>query len=386
MQGPSISLYVIGFLLAAICGSVYYLLKKLVPSFNRAFRYTYIALTASALGFAFFNRVLYALGLPPILSMIAVWWMAGLFIMLPFLLFWRGLAAVEQRTRKKAGEDISRRDFIRKSAAAVPLVALGVSAKGVYGAGEVTIQRHDLKLANFPKDLGKVKLVQISDSHIGPFFGINSLEQALKLTAAENPDLVVITGDLIDDLNLLDQTINRLTKLQAALPYGMYFAWGNHEYFRDRSKIRRALAQSPIVVLENSAAQISQGENPLFLLGVDYPWAKNTDEMRSIKQSYLQQSLEKVPESACKILLSHHPDFIDNAFQAGIPLTLTGHTHGGQVNVAGHSLLPVQYKYMRGLYRQGDLAGYVSTGTGNWLPFRLGCPAEISVFTLSALS
>jgi predicted MPP superfamily phosphohydrolase len=119
------------------------------------------------------------------------------------------------------------------------------------------------------------------------------------------------------------------------------------------------------------------------LIGVDYPWAKNAEEMRTVREKYLKLGLEKVPQGAFKILLSHHSDFIDDAFKARIPLTLTGHTHGGQVNVAGHSLLPVQYKYMRGVYRQGDFVGYVSTGTGNWLPFRLGCPAEISVFTLS---
>jgi predicted MPP superfamily phosphohydrolase len=108
--------------------------------------------------------------------------------------------------------------------------------------------------------------------------------------------------------------------------------------------------------------------------------------MRYIRKKYLQQGLAKIPENAFKVLLSHHPDFIEDAFAANIPLTLAGHTHGGQVNVARHSLLPLNYKYMRGLYRQGNLAGYVSTGAGNWLPFRIGCPPEVSVFTLSALS
>jgi predicted MPP superfamily phosphohydrolase len=386
VQGPSISLYVIAVVIGAIYVGVYYLLIKLLPIFQRrTVRFAYIVLTVSAAAAAFFNRILYAAGMPPVLGMIAIWWLIGLFLMLPLLLFWRGLAAVERRTGiKKAG--LSRRDFICKGAAAIPIVSLGISAKGVYEAGEITIERHELRLPAFPKDLPKLKIVQISDLHIGPFFGMESLERVLNLAINEHPDIVVITGDLIDDLSLLDETMAHLARFQAALPYGLYYCWGNHEYFRDRNKIRRALAQSPLKVLENSSAQLSYGEHPFYLIGVDYPWAKNAEDMRAIKQAFLQEGLKAVPENAFKVLLSHHPDFIEDAFKAGIPLTLTGHTHGGQVNVAGHSLLPVHYKYMRGLYRQGDLAGYVSKGAGSWLPFRLGCPAEISVFTLSALS
>ncbi|MCE5286283.1 MAG: metallophosphoesterase [Pelosinus sp.] len=386
MHGPSISLYVIALIVGAICWGVYYLLKKMLPIFQqKALGYAYILLTVGVVVLAFFNRTLSAAGMPQILSMVGVWWMMGLFFMLPLLLFWRGLAIVEQRTSKKAG-GISRRDFICKGAAVLPVVSLGLSAKGVYDAREITVQRHNFRLPNFPKDLGKVKIVQISDTHIGPFFGPKSLERALNLAASEQPDLVVITGDLIDDLSLLDSTMKTLADFQKTLPYGLYFTWGNHEYFRDQNKIRRALAESPLTVLENSSCQIIQGERPFYLIGVDYPWAKSAEEMRSVKQNFLQQAVEKVPDNAFKVLLSHHPDFIDNAFAAGLPLTLSGHTHGGQVNVFGHSLLPVKYKYMRGLYQQGDLVGYVSTGTGSWLPFRLGCPAEISVFTLSALS
>jgi predicted MPP superfamily phosphohydrolase len=321
--------------------------------------------------------------MPPVLGMIAIWWLIGIFLMLPLLLFWRGLAAVGKHKTNKTG--LSRRDFICKSAQALPIVSLGLSAKGVYDAGEVTVQRHELFLPGLTQELGRLKIVQISDTHIGPFFDLRSLDHVLKLAAEQQPDLTVITGDLIDELSLLDETMERLARFAALMPYGLYYTWGNHEYFRNRGKIREALAKSPLKVLENSSWQVTDGEHPFYLLGVDYPWAKNAEEMRQVTQDFLRKALNKTPENAFKILLSHHPDFIDNAFDAGIPFTLTGHTHGGQVNVAGHSLLPVQYKYMRGLYRQGELAGYVSTGAGNWLPFRLGCPAEIAVFTLSAL-
>jgi len=97
-------------------------------------------------------------------------------------------------------------------------------------------------------------------------------------------------------------------------------------------------------------------------------------------------ALSSIPAGACRILISHHPDFIEDAFAAGIPLTLTGHTHGGQVYLFGKSLLPVQYRYMRGIYRQNGLYAYVHVGTGHWLPFRVDCPPEIAVFTLTRKS
>lgn len=380
MRGPSISLLVLGVLIGVICWGVYYLLKKMLPFFqHRANRYAYILVTIAALAIMFFSRNLSQAGLPPVLGKAAVWWMMGLLILLPLMLLWRGLLAVERRTGKI---DLSRRSFLKSSTVVLPALSLGLSAKGIYESGDIITQRYEFSFPNFPRELGKLKIVQISDSHIGPFFGPDALDRALNLTAREQPDLVVITGDLIDDLNLLDVTLQKLTDFQSSLPYGMYFTWGNHEYFRDQNRIRQALTDSPIRVLENSSWQL-RADLPFYLLGVDYPWAKNAEEMRTVREKYLKLGLEKVPEDAFKVLLSHHPDFIDDAFKAGIPLTLTGHTHGGQVNVAGHSLLPVQYKYMRGLYHQGDFIGYVSTGTGNWLPFRLGCPAEISVFTLS---
>lgn len=381
MQAPSVSLYIIALIITIICLGVYYLLKKLLPLFKaRLVRYVFLAVTVGAAAIAFLNRPLFASGLPPIFSYFAVWWLISLLIMLPLLLFWRGLLAVSRQTGRQG---LSRRDFICKSAAIIPLISVGFSAKGIYDSSEITVWRHSFSFKDFPKDLAPLKIVQISDTHIGAFFGMDSLERVLSLAIGEQPDVVVITGDLIDDLSLLDMTMERLSRFEALVPYGVYYCWGNHEYFRDQSKIRRAVAHSPLKLLENSSQKISTGERPFYFVGVDYPWAKKAEEMRFVRKSYLEKGLEGVPEDAFTVLLSHHPDFIEDAFHKGIPLTLAGHTHGGQVNIAEHSLLPVKYKYMRGLYREQDMLGYVSTGAGSWLPFRICCPAEIAVFTLS---
>ena len=117
----------------------------------------------------------------------------------------------------------------------------------------------------------------------------------------------------------------------------------------------------------------------------------------------MEEALADVPLDAVKVLLAHHSDFIEQGIAHGIDLTLTGHTHGGQFAIGQTALLPVRYRYMRGFYgaggalgsieggtvslptRVGDLSplGYVNAGAGSWFPLRVGCPPEITIFTLT---
>jgi len=88
------------------------------------------------------------------------------------------------------------------------------------------------------------------------------------------------------------------------------------------------------------------------------------------------------PSNAFTVMIAHHPDFLFDGFANKIPLTLAGHTHGGQVVIGGVPVSPLPYRYMRGLYQENQGYGYVSSGAGHWIPFRFGCPPEISIFTL----
>lgn len=277
---------------------------------------------------------------------------------------------------------ITRRQFLKGMAAVVPAMPLTISAYGVIeGDTNIGLNKYALSFPQLPPALTGYKIAQISDTHIGSFFGMDKLDKVLAMVKAEQPDLLVITGDLIDDLALLSPTMERLAAFQAELPQGIFYCWGNHEYFRDIGRIRRALYSSPIVVLENENKEVYNG---LYLAGVDYPWSKNRGEQEAVQREYFARAIRGIFPNAFTVLLAHHPAFFDNAFAAGVPLALAGHTHGGQVNFFGKSVLPVQYKYMRGMFRQGDSYGYVSVGAGHWLPLRLNCPAEVSVFTLQA--
>lgn len=325
----------------------------------------------------------------PLVDLSYVWIIAGVVLLcfFPVLFILRKLSnSVNSvaKGRETNRVDISRRTFLQSVLYVSPILALGVSATGVYSAEkEMVIRQVPLSFRGLPQDLQGFKIAQISDTHIGPFFSLERLDEVLQSIIEEKPDLVVITGDLIDDLTLLEPTISKLNQFLSRIPYGIYFCWGNHEYFKDINRIRRELAKSSIHVLENSSLPVTVGKTTFYMLGVDYPWPKDPGEGGSIRQQFMIKAKDKIPSDAFKVLLAHHPDFLFNAFADQIPLTLSGHTHGGQVNILGKSLLPVSYHYMRGLYQENHSYGYVSPGTGQWIPFRLGCPPEISIITLT---
>lgn len=317
-------------------------------------------------------------------------WIIGqifLLLLLSLLLLIMFLTKKYQRHLSRSGSvtktGLSRRDFLKIAAGTLPVVAFGLSAEGVYQATEgLTLVRRELVFPDLPESLHHFKIAQISDAHLGPFFMLDKLDEALQLILQEKPQLLVITGDLIDDLSYLEQMMIKLEAVSEFIPYGIYFCWGNHEYFRNKPRIAEAFKDSAVTLLDNSSQLLFSGKRPVYLLGVDYPWSNNKEEEQQVIQAALARARENVPQEAFSILLAHHPDFLSAAFQARIPLTLSGHTHGGQIALFGHSLLPVQYKYMRGMYQEQGCYGYVSIGAGQWLPFRLGCPAEVAVFTL----
>lgn len=326
----------------------------------------------------------------PLVDVAFIWIIGGSILLCLFPIFF---AARRLEKQDRAGDETcnpeyfnaSRRTFLQKMLYAAPVLSLGISAQGVYSAErEMVIQHISLSFHGLSRNLEGFKIAQISDTHLGPFFSLERLDEVLQLVIKEKPQLVVITGDLIDDLNLLAPAIQKLSRFCSSIPYGVYFCWGNHEYFRDINRIKRALADSPVHVLKNSNIAIEVGETKLYILGVDYPWPKDAVEKEKTRQQFLAKAEQDVPAGAFKVLLAHHPDFLFNAFSSQIPLTLSGHTHGGQVNILGKSLLPVSYRYMRGLYTENHSYGYVSPGTGQWVPFRIGCPPEIGIFTLKA--
>lgn len=357
---------------------------------NKRFRYGYWLLTIGTclmIGFFWSSRPVLE-GNPDALRALAYAsfaWLIGIIVMALLLpvVYLAHRALPGRSPAPSGGEGISRRAFLRHALATAPVLAVGVAGQGVYEAETaMAVNRYDLAFGDLPESLAGLKIVQLSDLHLGPYFTLQRLDSVLALVRKEQPDLLVITGDFADDLTLLPPAVGRMEGLIRQIPYGAYFCWGNHEYFRDISKVHQILTASPIKILDNTSAQITP-DRQLYLLGVDYPWPRDQREAAATRSRYLAAALRDVPTGAFSVLLAHHPDFFMESFAAGIPLTLSGHTHGGQIVIMGQTVLPLRYRYMRGFYRAGKSVGYVHSGTGHWFPFRLGCPPEIGVFRLA---
>lgn len=276
--------------------------------------------------------------------------------------------------------DLERRRFLQ-GGAALPLLAGGV---GIYGstAGrrETVVREFSVPLAGIGSEIDGFRVAQISDIHLGLFFSLDDLTALLEEAAALGVDALLITGDLFDDDELNVAAVARVDAFVERFPQGIWFCYGNHEYFRDIDRTKQALARSRIRVLANDRARVVEGARPLYFAGVDYP--KRRAEFDALRKRYTEEAMRGIPRGAVTIFLAHHPDFIDDAAERGAALVLTGHTHGGQIGLFGVPLVPPVFKYMRGLYRVGDTIGYVHCGNGSWFPYRLGCPPEIAVFRL----
>lgn len=318
-----------------------------------------------------------------LLQLVVIWFMFQLFA-IALSAIWQLLFFVWQRL---AGADVpldeGRRQLCQQ-AAYLPLVAAGgISLYGSLDESQrIETVRQVVKLPRLPSALQGFTLAQLSDVHLGYFFSLEKLEATLVQIAANKPDVLLITGDLFDDRQHNAAAVKMVDAYVKAFPQGIYFCWGNHEYMRGAEEIAAALAQTSIKVLRDEATLLLSSARPLYLIGTDYPLDRSRSQAEQCQES-LTEAMKDVPENAVKVLMAHHSIFIDSAFASGIDLTLTGHTHGGQIGLFGLPLVPL-FKYTRGMYRQGALYGYVNSGAGSWCPFRFGCPAEITYFRLQA--
>ena len=246
---------------------------------------------------------------------------------------------------------------------------------------------YDVPVKDLPTDLEGFRLAQISDIHLGAYYSLERLEALLQRIADSKPDLLAITGDIFDDVPMNPAAIKLVDSFTDKFKFGICYIHGNHEHFRGIYQIEQMLKQTNINMLVNRSKNVT---GKLYILGVDYPsrapiTSTNDKEVeerfREVRHSYVEGAMVNVPDDAVKILLAHHPEFIDDGAERHCVLTLTGHTHGSQFGIFGVPLFPV-FKYTRGLVKTGDSLGYVHCGNGSWFPFRIGCPPEIAYFTL----
>ncbi len=271
-----------------------------------------------------------------------------------------------------------------------PLMSLAVALYGNRIEKNRDVENfYDVPIKDLPPDLEGFRLAQISDIHLGAYYSLERLEALLQRIADAKPDLLAITGDIFDDTAMNPAAIKLVDSFTDKFKFGIYYIHGNHEHFRGIYQIEQMLKQTNINMLVNRSKNVT---GKLYILGVDYPSrapvTSTGDKEREkvfaeARRSYVSGAMVNVPDDAVKILLAHHPEFIDDGAERHCALTLTGHTHGSQFGIFGVPLFPV-FKYTRGLVKIGDSLGYVHVGNGSWFPMRIGCPPEIAYFTLKA--
>ena len=282
-----------------------------------------------------------------------------------------------------AAPDLLPAKAIRETTAeAVPLLAFALTALGLLNARRTArVVTVDLPIAALPPALQAFRIVQISDIHVGPTIKQRYLEGIVEAVNRLKPDLVAITGDLVDgSVDELGRHVAPLTRLVSR--HGSFFVTGNHEYYSGADPWIRELQRLGIEVLLNRHVVIEHGGARLVLAGVPDYSAHHYDATHQIDPV---AALAGAPaDAAVRVLLAHQPRGVDVAARAGFHVQLSGHTHGGQF-LPWTYLVPLQQPFTAGLHRVANLWLYVSRGTGYWgPPKRLGAPSEITELRLVA--
>jgi predicted MPP superfamily phosphohydrolase len=235
-----------------------------------------------------------------------------------------------------------------------------------------TVNDERIWLDALPSAFHGLRVVQISDIHHGLFLPKEWLSEAVRQANRLEPDIIALTGDFVTySRRNIGPAAELLGRLRAR--YGVYAVLGNHDFRVDATAITDALRREHIDVLRNRHVALWFGGESVYLAGVD-DYGYGAD---------LRRAMRGVPRDAATVLLAHNPRVIHLASRHNVSLVLSGHTHGGQVNlpllgtVYGRS--PERLRYKIGWDRMAATQIYVSRGIGTIvLPWRLRCPAEIT--------
>lgn len=291
-----------------------------------------------------------------------------------------GMLARRRARAAKSARAGARRQFLRQAAAVLPASAVAAGAAAMTGNDSTKIVQIPLDFPNLPPALDGLRILHLSDLHLGVGRTSADLSAILDSLRADPPDLIVLTGDVADELSELEAALDLVTAF--APRFGVYAALGNHEYLNDIGSMLPAYQRSSVRLLINDTASVPIGDATLFLAGVDDPVFFGP--ARPFYERTIAACAALAPTEGFRLLLCHRPEGFEAAARHGFHLTLSGHTHGGQVGLLGRSAFEVLFgvPYLWGHYRRGESRLYTTSGFGHWFPFRLNCPAEAPLITL----
>ena len=259
------------------------------------------------------------------------------------------------------------------------LAAVGIGALTAFGGPYV--RRIDIPVEGLPPDLDGLRIVQISDLHVGPTMRVAYVQRVVDMTKELAPDLIALTGDIVDG------SVSRLAAHVAPLE-GLtsgdraFFVLGNHDYYSGAAPWTAHFERMGFHVLRNAHVTLERGAARLVIGGV-IDFAARMSDPNARPRPDLATDGDARP--AFRLLLAHNPKIAPLAEQAGFDLQLSGHTHAGQFFPWTFVIHLVHGPHAAGLSRRGRLWVYVSAGTGTWgPPVRLGTKPELTLLRIVA--
>lgn len=313
-------------------------------------------------------------------------WLGLLFYLSVLLAAFDAAIFVWRRSRRSRPEvDVGRRIFLARVAASAAVLGTGaIAIGGRRSAFEITKPEIVVPLARLPRELSGFRIVQITDLHVGPILQARFVETVVEEANSLRPDLIVVTGDLVDgSVERLGPVLAPLAKLRARC--GVAFVTGNHEYYSGAAEWVSFLRERGVQVLLNERIAIGDrgsGGASFDLAGVP---DHHGGRFLADHEPDLERALAGRDPERELVLLAHQPRQIALARGRGVGLQLSGHTHGGQIWPFG-ALVALTQPFVTGLHRTEDgTAIYVSRGAGFWgPPMRVLEPAEIATIVLTS--
>lgn len=265
----------------------------------------------------------------------------------------------------------------RATTAVMLFASLLISAYAYYNAHNTQVKHFTLTSPKVTPDTDKLRIVALTDIHLGYTIGLKELQNFIRLTREQSPDIIVIVGDFIDsDMSARAEEADMLKALEA--PGGKFAVFGNHEVYRGLSNSRSFITRSGFTLLENSRT-LSAGIN---VVGINDPQLAS---FTGTPQPDAAALLKTADHGRFTLYLKHQPIVAEN--EIGLfDLLVSGHTHGGQIWPFGYITRKI-FGYRQGFNQlegpQGRSLLYLSNGTGYWgPPMRLGATPEITVFDI----
>ncbi len=249
----------------------------------------------------------------------------------------------------------------------------------------LTLRRVEAQIAGWPRSFDGMKIVALSDLHLRPAWRGAHLERIVRAVNAEAPDLIFFLGDFINGTggtgsNLSEAELTAFLK-QFRAPLGVYAVLGNHEFWYGYTRIRKAVEDAGITVVENRVVPIRCREETIHVCGADDLFTGEVD---------LERIFSDIPAGENVLFLTHNPQLVDRLEPGCVTVAFAGHTHGGQIRLPwiGSDFLPVSVRprHEPGLHRTANgILLFLSSGIGTSpLPIRWNCPPEIGVLTIRA--